>query len=198
MISRLIWATLNENESAYLRRLSDALGSTLNINPLLEQISDTVDNFTFRPFTSEISKQISTTEMDKSLTAKNMYEHGWEKLEKYFGGKTKTGSWYSWKTRPGRMLIELMAKKDDALMNENNENIWPAKEGACKLCDSQSSSLHHCRRCGIVFCGNCGTKKRHIQPANSILPSIWQGEKWACISCAAIIDVRQKSRLPFL
>jgi hypothetical protein len=192
-VSRLIYAMITQKEKLYLDRLQVALGD-FGTNELIGKMSGTVTNFTFSQFADTVRGDF-LEKISKQLTGDNdsnkeLYNEGW-KLCEAFTTRTQLDSWYTWKTRPGKLLIEAVINMDDDAFEKTNET-WSAKVDGCKLCDDiHATNLYHCRRCGIVMCKPCGAKSKHVQRKNSPKQPLWIGNEWVCRACKLVITERQ-------
>jgi hypothetical protein len=102
--AKLIEATRREDEIAYFEHLQTALGGKVDVRYLPTEISKTVNDYTFGTFVKTAGSQVPGAEKDVGIKATNLNSAGWSKVQRFFGGNTKSGSWYSWKTQPGRTL----------------------------------------------------------------------------------------------
>ncbi|AKT38682.1 hypothetical protein [Chondromyces crocatus] len=100
----IIQATKREDEAAYLTSLQQGLGGKIEADYLPKEISKTVNTYTFESFVKISGTQVPGGAENFPAKAENLNSAGWSKTQGFFGGNTKSGSWYSWKTVPGRTL----------------------------------------------------------------------------------------------
>lgn len=193
-VSRLTWATVKENEGLYVTAMEMLFGSSIKWD-LIPALSHSVDTHTFNPFVTTAGRQVVPSLGDNAKppelqdAALKLHDSGWRHVQPFFGGGTKETSWYSWKTRPGRAIINSMAKKADVKVGKDK---WEPDQLKCSLCgkDAVKFKRHHCRRCAIFMCEDCGEKVAHKQPKDSSAEIIWSGKEWACLGCRKVISKR--------
>lgn len=191
-VSRLIHAMVTQNESQYRDRLADALGDFV-ADGMTQRMSGTVSAFTLSSFVETVRDQVRAQVTSETDYDKTLYVQGW-KLCEPFTSRTQIDSWYSWKTRPGKLLIAAVANTVDQPVDQSDATLWPSKDDkTCSLCDDRVRNLHHCRRCGIVVCTPCATKADHAQPRGSTAARLWYGDHWVCRACALVLAERRQA-----